>query len=769
MFKAVGRFLQNVAGPRGTALVLDDLQWASLDGLQLLAYLVRGQIELPLRVLIALRNTEVQRDDSLAALLAELTRADKATRIELGPLANEQAEELLMRLLGETPREQAGAVTHVLHRAGGVPLYLVTYAQALRSSTPPSWGAGEAVPRDIVEGIRQRAAALSATGRDVLAVAALIGQRVPRALLMAIVAGHGHGESAILAALEDSCRARLLVEEGGDSYQFSHDLVREAILADLSMARRAALHRSVAEALERAPTPPPAAVLAYHYTRSGDLHCAIRYLERAGDQAFAMRANAVASHLYGELAAQLEALQRPKEAASAREKLGAALLTAAQYDAALDALEWAAETYRSDGDLEGSVRVLARIGEVHALRGSSEAGIARLDAWLAALGDVSLRPSAHGLARLYVSLAWLVNTTGQYAEALRTAERAVDLAGSADDAALLLQAKLRCGHLLLMLEQVDRGVAMLEEAIPIAEAQGDLRGLRFALNSLGWIQELRGNVERDAWYTARAFAVAEQLDDPTVLAFMRSNRGGPAFNRGAWREARADFEAGLAMSRQIGASWASAWPPLLLGRLCLAEGDQVRAQALLEEACTLSEHNQDLEAQRWAQGALAERDVLAGAPERALARLQPLLDRPGQQEIDVCALLPTLARAWCAVGQLERASAVATSALARARAADLQPTIADARHALAGVAASQGKWQAARADFEEALDIYHRLRLPYEEAKLRYALALFWRQRGRHERAATLLMEAREGLAQLGERLYAEQVETALRQRDDRP
>src|SRR5207245_7927422 len=42
MFKAVQRFLANVAGPAGTLLVLDDLQWAGADALDLLATLVRA-------------------------------------------------------------------------------------------------------------------------------------------------------------------------------------------------------------------------------------------------------------------------------------------------------------------------------------------------------------------------------------------------------------------------------------------------------------------------------------------------------------------------------------------------------------------------------------------------------------------------------------------------------------------------------------------------------------------------------------------------------
>src|SRR5439155_16246383 len=69
--KAVGRLLANVAGPAGTLLLLDDLQWADPDALELLATLVRAAAEIPLRVLGAYRDTEVQTNDALAGVLAD--------------------------------------------------------------------------------------------------------------------------------------------------------------------------------------------------------------------------------------------------------------------------------------------------------------------------------------------------------------------------------------------------------------------------------------------------------------------------------------------------------------------------------------------------------------------------------------------------------------------------------------------------------------------------------------------------------------------------
>lgn len=757
MFKAVRRFLNNVAGPAGTLLVLDDLQWASLDALDLLAYLVRSPADVPLRVVGAYRSTEVRPEEPLGVVLTDLIRAGQATKIELGPLAGDEAKELLGRLLGESVGERDELVEQVVRRAGGMPLFLVSYAQVLRSMSVPSGSIVETIPRDVVEGMRQRAAALPEAARELLGVAAVLGRQAPRGLLMNVMTRQGRSEDSILTALEEACRVRLLVEQGEDGYEFSHDLVREAVIADLSTARRSLLHRNVAEAFEQGPRRPSAETLAYHYMQGGDLERAVRYLEHAGDHALALRANAEAAGVFCELATQLDTLDRAMEAAAAREKLGAVLMTAAQYDAALAALDRAADTYRTGGEVEGLVRVMARIGEVHALRGTAEEGIARLEPLLASLRDDG--SSKHGMAALYVTLAWLINTTGRYTEALAMAERAAELASVAADSMLLLRANLRRGHLLLMLEQVDQGVAVLEEALPHAEEVGDLRGLRFAVNSLGWIHELRGNFEQDRAYTERAFMVAEQLDDPTVLAFMRSNRGGPAFNLGNWKQARVDFEAGLALMRQLSASWASAWPPLLLGQLCLAEGQRAQAEELLQEAITLAERNKDLEALRWARGTLAERDLLEGSPETVIGHLEPLLDRPGQREIDVCALLPLIARAHAEFGQVEQAWAMSDVAVARASAARMRPTLANALHARAMVAQRRGRWEQAQRELDQALALCRAMQHPYGEAKMLYAHGVLHMQQRDDDKARSYFEGAVDILARLGERLYAERVE----------
>jgi predicted ATPase len=253
MVEAVARFLANVAGPIGTLLVLDDLQWADPDALDLLATLARSASEVPVRVLGAYRDTEVQAQDALSVMLADLAHAGLAARRVLGPLASEEAAQLLEGLLGDGDDETRVLRAQVLRRAGCVPFFVVSCAQGLQQDALEE-RREDAVPWDVAQSVRQRVAALPERARAVLGVAAVVGRVVPSTLLAGAAA---RPEDEVAAAFDAACRARLLEEQGEEAYQFAHDVIREVVEADLGAARRAMLHRRVAEALEQEPGEPP--------------------------------------------------------------------------------------------------------------------------------------------------------------------------------------------------------------------------------------------------------------------------------------------------------------------------------------------------------------------------------------------------------------------------------------------------------------------------------------------------------------------------------
>jgi tetratricopeptide (TPR) repeat protein len=474
--------------------------------------------------------------------------------------------------------------------------------------------------------------------------------------------------------------------------------------------------------------------------------------ECVGDQAAACNTFHDAIATYKSAVRRLDTLGHMLHAAAVREKLGAALLNVAQYDEALEVLLAASRIYRGEGSVRGTLRALARLGEVHALRGTSAEGIAMLRSVATTRQAADFNDE---LAAVYIALAWLTNCTGRYAEALSIVEQAVDLTRKTANVHLQVQANLRYGHLTLMLGSLDQGARIVSETIPLAEALGDLRSLRFAYNNLGWAHELRGEFAADRTNTELATEAAVSLGDPTVQAFMTSNHGSPAFNMGNWAQARADFEQGFALNGQLGASWASAWPHVLLGQLDLAEGRYSDGDTQLKVAIARAERNHDLQALRWAHGALAEHELLAGDAHAALARVTPLVKRDETDGVDIDVLLPLQAWAYVEVANYSCAADIIETALTHARAARLIPTEIAALRVRSLLAARQEEFQQAHYDLQTALMLAHESRHLYAIGKVHRDLGQLYAGMADQLQAREQARAAMSIFEPLGERMYA--------------
>ncbi len=775
MFGAVARFLANVAGPAGTVLVLDDLQWAGPDALDLLSTLARSAPEVPLRLVGAYRDSEVRPQAPLAVTLADLAHAGLVAHHRLAPLTPAEAGALLDELLGSVPGADAALRERLLQRADGVPFFLVSCARALRAGVLAA-SAGESIPWDLTQSIRQRVAALPEAAREVLGIAAVAGRAAPRTVLIDAVARR---EEEALAALEVACRAQLLAEEEGeDAYRFTHDVIREVVEADVGAGRRILLHRRVAEGLEHVAASrsaePPVELLAYHYARS-DAHAkAALYLERAGDKARAQYANAAAEGYYRQAVERLEGLGRTLDAAGVREKLGTVLPIVARYDAALEVLERAAAAYQAAGDVESVHRTTAQIGQVHATRGTPQEGITRLQPLIE---HGAARVASHGLAALHAALAHLCFVAGRYEEQRAAAERAAALARAVGDDRVRADAEQRRGLALLMLGRDEEALGVFAEVVPLAEAVGDLNSLCLALNNVASIYNAKGEFATSRPYLERALAVAERRGDPAQIVLVTDNLGLIDFFTGEWGQARRHMERAMILSRQIGPSWTSPYPLLDLGRLCLAEGAWDEAARHLDEGIAMAGRSGDLQALRSGQSVLAERDLLAGRPEAARARLAALLDRSGLEEQDVTFLLPLLAWAHLELGDVATAEEVVTQATRRARAARNCVALVDALHVQALVAIRQGcrldrdgpsaiggpsPWDEAERALEEGLALTRRMPYPYGEARLLHAYGAMYACKGEPGAARERLKVALAIFRRLGACKHAERVEQAI-------
>jgi predicted ATPase/DNA-binding XRE family transcriptional regulator len=763
LFATVGRFLAQVAGPVGTLLALDDLHWAGEDALDLLTSLVRPGGAASVRILGAYRQTEVHAHDPLANWLAELARLNVVEPLRIDALPPEEAAALLHTLLADRNAERRQALEEqILQRAGGVPYFLVSYAQGLRAGGLHGQSTatiGE-VPWSVAETIRQRVAALPESARYLLGVVSIAGQETPRALLLGLAAQLGWGRLDVLEAVERACQARLLEEAGEGVYRFPHELIGEVIEMELSGLRRVILHQQIAEILEQQPGASPVERLAYHYLRGEQPEKAIHYLERAGDRAAAVYAHAEAEQAYRtflELATQLgqEAAVR-----TAQEKLAGILRVMGRYSEALELLKTLRAAYQAANDIEALARVMGRIGHLHAVRGAAEVGIALLEPWLAALPSGAITAQQQG--GLTLTLAYLFLNNSQYHEALAAAERTASFAEQAHDDRLFGQAQWHIGRSLLLLNRLEEATQRFAAALPEAERAGDIYSLYYIYLNLDLIAHQHGNLLESKQHSERALALAEQMGNPFLLAMALGSHAHTIWSLGEWKQSLQEYERAIALMRQIKMPWGATYPLLNFGLQLLVEGQEEAGRAALEEAISLAKRSRDRQAERMAQSILASDDLLCGHPEHALQRLQPLIGEAEQEESGSIACLPVLAWAYLQLGNEDQAQRLIDQALARTRERQMRAALAEALQVQARIAAHGRRWEEAEDALKEACQLAQMMSCPYDEAKLRFIAGQIALQQGQKVEARQQFETAQRRLCQLGERRYAQQVEQAL-------
>jgi hypothetical protein len=303
IFDEVASAISALTRERPLALLLDDLQWADEDSTQLIRYLVRTLPTAPIFLLITVRPYS-ESSSAVGKLIADLDRMRVTQVLRLQRFTRMETAELLQNVLGYPVEEEA---LHSLHaRSEGVPFFIEELARAYRESDAlqlmdGTWTmtrlSGPAVPSSIQSLIERRLAQLSEDCRGLLADAGVLGRRFKLADLAPVLA-HIRREPEkpeweLAEELDMAVELGLLVDEADNSaydFTFSHDQIRESLLADLPRRRQQAIHGAITEMLAAREGEADLSMLAYHSMKAGDAEKAVPSALAAARAALAVSA-----------------------------------------------------------------------------------------------------------------------------------------------------------------------------------------------------------------------------------------------------------------------------------------------------------------------------------------------------------------------------------------------------------------------------------------------------------------------------------------------
>lgn len=289
-FEALRELFARLASRGPVVLWIDDVQWDDDDSLALLESLLRPRSAPPILLLLSMR-TESRESSIVQRLLEAPPRAlVPVERLNLGALAERDVAKLAAAFLGAGNARIAGVVS----QSEGNPFLASELARYLATNSSDPELRGGAL--DVLGLVAARLRDLSPSERALLDVASLAVRPLTTARVIEAAHLAAEAHTAVLA-LRDAFLVRQGVSPAGETIAPYHDKIAEATQRLMSAERRSAVHRALAETLERH-EPHDADALCVHWEGAGDKARAAASAYRAAEHAAAALAFDRAAGLY---------------------------------------------------------------------------------------------------------------------------------------------------------------------------------------------------------------------------------------------------------------------------------------------------------------------------------------------------------------------------------------------------------------------------------------------------------------------------------------
>jgi predicted ATPase/class 3 adenylate cyclase/Tfp pilus assembly protein PilF len=735
-FVAMRRLLKVLADEKPLVILLDDLHWIDAMSAELLQFLVNLVVSAPVLFVCAQRRQGADAPNDRLARVQGLIPS-QTVRLRLGRLSEAESKLLLAELL---PEAQLPETLHsvILERSAGNPYFIEEFIRMLieqgcLARRGDGWDVSPdlacrdlPVPSSLEALIHSRVDTLPPELKQLMRYASVVGDPVEASVLEWV-----SGLSKVTHHL-NRLASRLLVRQDGETgrWRFAHSMIECVIYSSMLQAKRTAMHREVAYALEarwEGTEADHAETLAYHFAQADEGAKALSYLILAGERAAARSANEqavcyfeqAAQRLSGGLESSLDLRWRVFTG------LGDAYRSVGRYQdsrgALVDGLALLETGQLSDGDAAGLHR---RLGETGRKQGAMDVAEEHFQTALALLGEPADDEVRVEAARVLTGAAWVYFLRGQFHEARRVCEAARDHAEQTDAVIELAAVENLLGGICYRQGEWTPALHHTMRAMTLREQIGYTWGAASSLSNLGVLAVSAGHWDRARSFFERSLKLRQEMGDVEGMVILHNNLGTLARQQGKLDEAESHYTESLALARPFEIGFHIGNSAVGLARVLLLRGECEAAREVLATAFSHAE-------------ATGAQDLLA---EACQVRARLLLDRSAWGEAKAEAERSAALAAESGNLGLETAAWRLASQVELER-SDLEAALGEltkARHALTHVtdqlengrvaalagriALAQGQVAKAQAELGEAKAIFMRLGATRDLAEVRWAL-----------------------------------------------
>lgn len=481
-------------------IILEDIQWA-LESLELLKLLMPAAARMPLMIVASYR------DDERPNLPAELPAA---RLLRLNRLDDDAIGMLSAAMLGED-RLSDELLALLRRETEGNAFFLVETVRALADQVGRlSDVSRAALPEQVLAGgvldvIRRRLGRVPSSARPLLEHAAVAGRQIDVKVISRALSAEVKQIEPLLQSVADAA----VVEISDGVWRFSHDKLRETLLADMGAEARAALNRAVAQAIEAAypDDDDQAAALTQHWHEAGDLQKEAHFAYRAGSKAY---------------------------------ELG-------QFHEALRLLERAADLMTPNSPEHWDASFI--IVKCHRFLGALDTVVEL------AKSAVETAKAMHDEARqlrAMIELIYVLQLIGRRDEADALIADALPRAESLGDPIILMYALNRAGFQAGSGGDLDNALTYHLRAQTFADQHGSEEDKAILLNTLSLIFYYKGDIDKALSISGKLIKTYRAMNNMHYLSDAYGNQGVLLWSQGKYREAIPILEKALELDIRLG-------------------------------------------------------------------------------------------------------------------------------------------------------------------------------------------------------------------------
>jgi hypothetical protein len=397
LFREVLDLLGRACEARPCLVIFDDLHAADPSSLALLQLVVGALRDRRIVVVGTCRDRDTRLGREAASLLPGVLRDCTFVPMRRFSLPEVVAFAERMGL-----KASAAVVAEVQRVTEGNPLFVEQVLRVLGARGEASARAEPIpIPFTVREAIRARVAALTPEARDVVEVAAVLGQEVSIPLLATVAA---RPQAQVVSQIGAAVAAGVLVEHAPGRVAFSHILLRDELYAGIEAERRSSLHALAARA-----TAPDHSLdaIAHHAIEAAAIlgaEAAAEAALRAAERSVGLLAFEDAAALLDRALAALEPSLSPATVIELLLARGLALIRLGEVPRGKQACEAAAALARSLGAPRELARAALTYGVEHTPALVDRRLVGLLEESLAALPQEDKALRARALGRLAAAL-----------------------------------------------------------------------------------------------------------------------------------------------------------------------------------------------------------------------------------------------------------------------------------------------------------------------------------------------------------------------------